>query len=285
MTLIQMYRRSLFIACCAMTVALAALAFAPTASAQTGSQDAGADKPTQQKRPQEVTYNGRLQDQKGAPISGIFQLKFDLYASKNASDANWSETRFVAVTNGDYRVPLGADKPLSKQLLDRSSFIGVTLVGEGEILRDRLRIRTPGQAGGDASNQKHQVSDETKQLLKQAKKNNDLPFANVAERALNADHADVADKVGSLTPEQIRELARSDDRAMEQLGKHIADPNAHSANLGGGVGDGKRVMREIGGSGGGDFNSSCPDGYVMTGIQGGAGSMIDRIAIVCSPLK
>lgn len=246
---------------------------------ETTSQDATANE-----RPQEITYTGRLQDENGAPIAGIFHLKFDLYESPNSSESVWSQQRFVAVTDGNYSVPLGKERPLPKSLLDRSSYIGITLVGEGEILRDQLRIESPTPENG-GSPRRANLDSETKNLLQEARQNNDLAFADVAERALQADQAEVAQKLGSLTVEDIRELAQSDERAMNRLGKHIADPNAHQNQTGGGLGEQRRVMRTVGGSGGNDYRVDCPDGHVVTGIKGGAGNMVDRITIVCTSLQ
>jgi len=220
----------------------------------------------------------------GGYVAGIFHLKFDLYESQNASDSVWSQQRYVAVTDGTYSVPLGKERPLPKSLLDRSSYIGITLVGEGEILRDQLRIRSPTPDDRSAP-QRANVDSETKNLLEEARQNNDLAFADVAERALEADQAEVAQKLGSLTVEDIRELAQSDERAMNRLGKHIADPNAHQNQTGGGLGEEKRVMRTVGGSGGNDYRVDCPDGHVVTGIKGGAGNMVDRITIICTALE
>jgi hypothetical protein len=39
--------------------------------------------------------------------------------------------------------------------------------------------------------------------------------------------------------------------------------------------------KEFGGSGGGNFSTSCPDGMVMVGLRGGAGLLVDRIGPIC----
>jgi hypothetical protein len=47
----------------------------------------------------------------------------------------------------------------------------------------------------------------------------------------------------------------------------------------------RRVMESIGGQGGGPYDVRCPPGFVVTGIEGAAGRVIDSIRIVCSPMQ
>ena len=40
-----------------------------------------------------------------------------------------------------------------------------------------------------------------------------------------------------------------------------------------------------GGDGGTAFSMLCPDGYVVTGLSGGSGLYVDRVSLICSPLR
>jgi hypothetical protein len=41
----------------------------------------------------------------------------------------------------------------------------------------------------------------------------------------------------------------------------------------------------VGGKGGQRYERKCPDGFVMTGIRGGAGALMDSVEIICTQLK
>jgi hypothetical protein len=41
----------------------------------------------------------------------------------------------------------------------------------------------------------------------------------------------------------------------------------------------------IGGKGGGKYKLECPKGYIMTGIEGRNGAMIDAVKIICTKLN
>jgi hypothetical protein len=226
-----------------------------------------------------VDYTGRLEDQSGAAISGIFHFSFNLYSDSKSAEPLWSETRYVSVVDGSYTVPLGKTTELQREHISGPRWIGVELVGEGEILRDKLTIQS-GTAGGDDTSDRA-LSEKTKRWLNEAAENSDMTFAEVAKRAVFADRADSAEKVGSLSAEEIERLS---NLAMERLGEHIADPDAHGAT-GRSLGDQTRVMKQVGGSGGSAYRSECPPGFVVTGIKGGSGDMLDSIAIICRRLQ
>jgi hypothetical protein len=226
-----------------------------------------------------VDYTGRLEDQSGSAISGIFHFSFNLYSDSKSAEPLWSETRYVSVVDGSYTVPLGKTTELQREHISGPRWIGVELVGEGEILRDKLSIQS-GAAGGDDTSDRA-LSEKTKRWLNEAAENSDMTFAEVAKRAVFADRADSAEKVGSLSAEEIERLS---NLAMERLGEHIADPDAHGAT-GRSLGDQTRVMKQVGGSGGSAYRSECPPGFVVTGIKGGSGDMLDSIAIICRRLQ
>jgi hypothetical protein len=233
-----------------------------------------------------VDYRGQLQDGQGEPISGVFHVAFKLYKGRNTAEPLWSERQYVAVTEGTYVVPLGSERELTRTDISGERWIGVELVGEGEILRDRFKFENTRRAGGGSggSGGKFGVSKETKKLIEKAKNSKSVAFADVAERAISADKAKVAEraeKIGSMSADKIKRLS---NLALERLGEHIADPNAHKA-AGSKLGDRRRVMDRVGGTGGASYTSTCPEGYVVTGIRGGAGRVLDSIRIICQPLQ
>lgn len=231
-----------------------------------------------------VDYEGTLQDQNAKPVSGVFQLQFNLYDGQNAKRSAWNERHFVAVVDGAYTVPLGSQKTLERSQLPKDAWIGVELVGEGELLRDRFQM-----AGSNSTGQQQTedvaISDETRKLLESARQNKQIAFADVAERAVTADKAEVAvraQQVGDLSAEELEQKAQV---ALERLGEHIADPDAHAATGGLSLGSEREVMKRVGGSGGERYQVNCPPGYVVTGIKGGAGKLLDSIQLICQKLR
>lgn len=226
-----------------------------------------------------VDYKGRIEDGAEKPISGVFGLGFKLYETKDAAEPIWSETRHVAVVDGNYTVPLGRSTSLTESQIEDANWIGVELAGQGEILRDRFEIKAG--AGARAAKTQSQIE----RLIEKAKSDKEMAFADVARHAVRADSAEVAESaknVGSLSAEEIKERS---ERALERLAEHKTNPEAHGASGGGKLGDRTRVMDSIGGPGGGSYRSTCPDGWVVAGIQGGAGRVVDSVSIVCKPLE
>jgi len=238
-----------------------------------------------------VDYQGRLQDGQGRAISGVFDLRFKLYDGEHAAHSTWSARKFVAVVDGEYSVPLGLNQPLPKSALPEDAWIGVEWVGQGELLRDQFQIA--GKSGVDPSassnaaptNTQWEVSAQTRQLLEAAKEGKSVSFADIAERAVSADKADSAlraESIGGLSAEQIK---KTSELALNRLGEHLADPDAHAATGGLRLSDKHAVQRRVGGAGGDPYQINCPPGHVVTGIKGGAGKMLDSISIICTKLQ
>lgn len=283
--------RSKFALFFAALVGLTALA--GSGMAQDGEADAAAeaDKPKDQATVREteggegagnilLDYRGKLQDSQGTPVSGVFHFQYNIYTDSNAAEPIWSERQYVSVIDGTYKVPLGSRTTLKRETISGLRWIGIELVGEGEIVRDRLKVDSAKQGGGESE----KISQKTKKLLKKAAQGDKIAFADVAERAVKADQADVAKearKIGSLSADEVERLS---NLALERLGEHIADPNAHGA-VGRTLGKQPRIMDQIGGKGGGSYRSECPPGYVVTGIKGGSGAVVDSIAIICRRLQ
>lgn len=227
--------------------------------------------------PVKILYRGQLQDGEGLAISGVFPLRFKLYEHHMATEASWQEDHFIAVVDGRYNIELGLRETLTPTLLEGDRWMGVELAEEGEILRDRLIISLvdPTQPGGVRT---------LRPTTAGAAANS--TFAEVAERANFADQAakaEQAEKIGSLDAEAIEKLS---NLALERLGEHILDPDAHQGGGGKrGVSTERRTMDSVGGRGGEPYDVRCPPGFVVTGIEGRAGRVLDSLRIVCSPIQ
>ncbi|MBA2661801.1 MAG: hypothetical protein H0U74_05865 [Bradymonadaceae bacterium] len=231
-----------------------------------------------------IEYRGVLQDETGSPLSGVFPLEFKLHRHHMGAESIWSERHFVAVVDGRYVVPLGGRKPLRPSLLEGDRWMAVELVGEGEILRDRLVIQLadPSSPGGLRT-----ISPASAQDGAGGAAGGRVTFAEVAERATIAERARIADSAEALGELTVDEIEKMSNLALERLGEHLSDPNAHqgAGRSGGGVGTERRTMEPAGGRGGVPYDIRCPPGHVVTGIEGRAGRVLDSLQIVCSPLK
>jgi len=233
-----------------------------------------------------VDYRGTLQDGDGKPISGVFHLEFNLYDSPDADEPKWTERQYIGIVDGSYEIPLGRTEQLSRSEITSDRWIGIELVGGSEILRDKLQIRESQIAAksGTPGTGPEVDTSETKQMIEKARNSDKMAFADVAQRAFQADKAKVAgtaEKIGSMSAEKIKELS---NLALERLGEHVADPNAHQAS-GGGLGDERRVLDSVGGPGGSSYEKTCPPGWVVVGISGGEGRVVDSLALICKPIK
>jgi hypothetical protein len=103
-------------------------------------------------------------------------------------------------------------------------------------------------------------------------------YADTAGYAVEADHAKNSDRLSNLTLDEVVK------RAADEAGGGSGGGGAAGGKLR--IGASKRYGGRIGGSGGtAEYNESCPKGFVMTGIRGGFGNMIDSVQIICSPLE
>ena len=217
-----------------------------------------------------VIYRGVLESDRGQPVSGVFPLSFRLYRGSMSADPLWQEQHFVSVVDGRYQVELGRQAALREHLLHGQRWIGIHLGDETEILRDELSISRPGEDGD----------------VESPSASGRLSYADVAERATEAERARVADNALALDGMTAEEIEAMAEVALTRLGEHIADPNAHQAVAGPRIGRTRRVMDEsAGGSGGSPYDIRCPENHVVTGISGNAGRVVDRVTVICSPLN
>lgn len=217
-----------------------------------------------------VVYGGRLVDSNGRPVTGVFPLTFNIYGDAKAKRPAWSDSAFVAVDNGIYAVELGRAKALPKKLDLNKVEIGVALSGQKkEILREAL-------GGGAAVVPNAPVVLESAPVVSAGVKpsaGSQQTYADLAGYAYEAERARVADRIGGLSETDLRELAKS---AASQT------PPASASKVK--IGAEKRFTESAGGTDGRPYSISCPPGFVVTGIKGGAGALIDSVSLICSPL-
>ena len=62
--------------------------------------------------PKLISYQGRLLDPNGVPLSGTFSITFTVYTSLTGPSSVWSETQTITTTKGFFNVLLGSVTPL-----------------------------------------------------------------------------------------------------------------------------------------------------------------------------
>lgn len=204
-------------------------------------------------------FKGRVVDDSGKPVSGIFPMTFRLHVGLNSRKAIWSEFHWVAVDNGVYRIHLGEKKPLPGRADLSKLVLSVEIQGVGEVVREPFDAAPGAERSGGPAQASHQP---TKGGVK---------YADNAGYAVVAEHAKNADRLQNLT---VEELTR---KVLEETGG-VRDAVR--------VGKARRYGTRIGGPGGNvEYNEVCPPGTVMVGIRGAAGIYLDSIQIVCAPLE
>lgn len=206
-----------------------------------------------------LIYSGRLLDEHNAPVSGVFPLRFALHKTEKTRKRLWWEEHWVAVEEGIYTVELGTTKAIPEGLDLASLYIGVSVDGGGEIVRERLSERNL-PAGATAP---------TTVVVSHpgaARGSGPADYAEKAGLAYEAEHSRNSDRIGNLTLEQL------DERYSRK-------------KSGARVGPARRYSGQVGGEGGRPYQLICPKGYVAVGVRGGAGIYLDSIEVICAPLE
>jgi len=205
-----------------------------------------------------VHYSGDLKSQAGGTIGGIFPIKFSLYKSQRSRKASWTETHWVAVDYGRYNVVLGDTNAIPRKLKMDKAFIGVEIVGRGEVLRERLVIT------GDPVVKPITTKQPQRETPATASKGGRVESAEFAEKAEFAYNSGDAQKLSGMS--------------VEELQAEFATP----------VKIGKKIWtsRSAGGVGGDEeFELRCPKGQIAVGIRGMEGKFIDSLKLVCAPIE
>jgi len=219
-------------------------------------------------------YKGKLVDEASKPISGIFPMTFQLFPGLKARKAVWTETLWVAVDRGIYTVHLGSTRPLPARGDLEKMVLAVNIKGVGELVREPFvpsDVKPPVLAAGAPH---PPVATAPAAPAPTPARAGGAKFADTAGFAVEADHAKNSDRLMNLT--------------VDDIVRRAAEEGGGSAGGGakGRLGGAKRYGGRVGGTGGtSEYNESCPKGYVMTGIRGAYGQMIDSIQIICSPIE
>lgn len=103
----------------ALALAQAVVAFAPTASADV---------------PPQLTEQGRLFDNLGAPLAGQVSVVFSIYAGPSGGAPLWTETHAVDLDEGYFSAQLGTITPFPASLFDGSPrYVGIQVGGDPEM--------------------------------------------------------------------------------------------------------------------------------------------------------
>lgn len=211
----------------------------------------------------QVQYTGELIDGDRHPISGIFRLVFELF-EPGAEAAAWTETHHVSVGEGQFSLLLGQTTPVPAALDTRRLTMRVRLVSGEEIARHELTVRRhlpPTPSAGPAFER--------------------ITFADLAARAIRADHVSFAENGQRLGDQTVGELLRNDE-----IEARIAELRERLRTDGGAqIGDEFVYSGPVGGRSGNPYQHTCPAGYAVTGLRGGAGQLIDGMVGICTQIR
>lgn len=96
--------------------------------------------------PQVISYQGRLTDAAGNPLTGDYDMRFCLYGEPAGGSALWCEQAAVSVSYGVFSVLLGSITSIPQELFDEPDlFLGVKIGSDDEMI-PRRRIVSVGYA-------------------------------------------------------------------------------------------------------------------------------------------
>src|SRR5205085_2180720 len=104
--------------------------------------------------PATLTHQGRLYNDKGAPVTETLEVVFSVYDNPNAADPIWSETHTVSFEDGYFSVSLGADAPFGKTFDGSARYLGIKIGADAEMSPRNLIASVPyaflaGDVDGD----------------------------------------------------------------------------------------------------------------------------------------
>jgi hypothetical protein len=220
-----------------------------------------------------IEFEGKLQNARRRPVSGVYPLKFSLYKGPKGGKAIWSESHFVAVDSGRYVIELGKKKALKKRFDLSKLYLGVSYTGGGEIQRERIQAQNTEEIPTGASSvTTSRASLATRAVASAANVRTSngrttVDYAEEAGIATYAHSAESAKRIGDLDEKDL--LKRLDARSGGKVS----------------IGTKTRFSASAGGEGGSGYEVRCPKGTVVTGVRGTAGIYLDSIQLICSPVE
>ncbi|UCE18042.1 MAG: hypothetical protein JSV84_14435 [Gemmatimonadota bacterium] len=82
--------------------------------------------------PRHISFQGKLHDNAGNPLTGLYEVTFRIYSTQSGGSALWSETMNVQCENGLYNVILGKTNPITLNF-DGQYYLGVQVTGDSEL--------------------------------------------------------------------------------------------------------------------------------------------------------
>lgn len=211
-----------------------------------------------------VAYEGELLDGANRPVSGVFPLTLELYRSDAATEPVWVEVQYVAVHEGRYRVFLGRTRGVPEVWDGQERTLSITLGDAGEIARHSVTLTRWDES--------HDIAQPTVR---------EAGLTQLAGRAISVERASYARECEALDGRTAEELDRF-DALMERVTDLRARLNASASSR---VGRQPQVQPRIGSENGVRYQRTCPPGFVVTGLRGGGGNIVDGTRVVCTELQ
>lgn len=212
-----------------------------------------------------LTQQGRLLDQTGAPIDGIqLQFTFTLYDAATSGNVLWTENQNITPDKGYFSAKLGDVKAIPATVFDGTKvlFLGITIGTDTEMSPRQavtavpfaLRAREADHATSAASTPEatHAVNADNATKATSAGTAASATNANEAAHATNADHATLADGVST-----IKNLFSAGTATNGTTSATAACPAGSVATGGGCLGNAALTVSTFTGA----KNSTSPTGY------------------------
>ncbi len=90
-----------------------------------------------------ISYQGRLTDAAGVPLSGDYQMRFALYDVPTNGSPCWEETQTVTVSEGLFNVLLGSANSIDHSCLTGDVYLGIKVGDDSEMTPRELLTSVP----------------------------------------------------------------------------------------------------------------------------------------------
>ena len=107
--------------------------------------------------PQLISFQGKLHDASGNPLTGDYQITFRIYNVESGGTAIWTETSNVSCTNGLYNVILGMTNPMDLGF-DGDFWLSAQVSGDEELAPRYRIVSVPVAIRAAVADSAHRVS-------------------------------------------------------------------------------------------------------------------------------